>query len=300
MASDDAIKTEAEFHTGPRPRPVMLLVIDGWGIAPAGDNNAFSLVETPYISELLSQYPATVLHGHPGNNSDNYRILGAFGNQDDLLSISRLVSDLGLRQLKVAESDRLPLITDFFNGKEGRLSGEDVIAVPSEIRDDYKELPEMSTNEVVKKIIQAIKSDDYDFIVSSWPNLELVGRSGDIKASIEAIELLDSWIKKVSRAILEKNGVLVIASTYGKVEYMINMQLELANKDITNNPVPLIIVGGEFTGRTIGLKEAPLSDLSLLEPQGSIDNILPTLLSIMHINPGREIEAENLISWHDN
>lgn len=191
------------------------------------------------------------------------------------------ISNKGLKQLRIAETEKYAHVTFFFNGgKEEQYEGEDRILVPSPKVETYDLKPEMSAYEVCDKVVEAIKSQKYDSIILNFANPDMVGHTGSIDAAIKALEAIDECVKKVVDAINEVNGVLLITADHGNCEQMIDYKTGEPHTAHTTNPVPLAIVGIPGNKK---LKEGRLCDLA------------PTMLSIMGLEKPEEMTGESLI-----
>ena len=270
-----------------RPRPVVLLMLGGWGVSKSRDNNAIRLAKIPNFKELVSHYPATILTGSSAKDSLNYAVLGAGQIEPTVaMSLARILSDHNLKQLKIAETEKFALVTNFFNNSDEPLIGEEQVLVPSS---------EKASEAVTAKLIKAIKSSKYDFVLTALADIDRVSATGDLDATVKAIESIDKILKKITKAVLAVNGLLIITSAHGYAEEVFDIQTEAVNKNNTDNPVPFLIIGESFAGKTIGFSEAPANDLSLLEPAGSLVDIAPTILKIMDLETPAEMEGKSLI-----
>jgi len=277
------------------PRPVVLLMIDGWGVSKTRDNNAIRLAKIPNFKKIVAHYPATILCGGTKKDSLNYIDIGAGASRPRKeFSLSRILAAAGKWQLKIAETEKFALVTEFFDNSDQPCPQEDQVLIPSALLPDESKF-EMATREVVKKMIKAIKSDKYDFILASLANVDNLNNAGNFSATIAAIEFIDKTLKKIIAAVLARGGILIISSAHGYAEEVFDIQTEAVNKENTANPVPFIVVGEKFMGRTIGFAEAPGNDLSLLEPAGSIIDIAPTILTIMGLKKPPEMDGQSLI-----
>ncbi len=190
------------------------------------------------------------------------------------------ISKLGLKQLRIAETEKYAHVTFFFNGgNEKQYEGEDRILVPSPKVETYDLKPEMSAYEVTKNVIEAINSKKYNSIILNYANPDMVGHTGNLEAAIKAIETIDECVGKVVSAINEVNGVLLITADHGNAEQMIDYKTGEPHTAHTTNPVPLILVGD----KEAKLKEGRLADLA------------PTMLDIMDIEKPEEMLGESLI-----
>ena len=190
------------------------------------------------------------------------------------------ISKLGLKQLRIAETEKYAHVTFFFNGgNEKQYEGEDRILVPSPKVETYDLKPEMSAYEVTKNVIEAINSKKYNSIILNYANPDMVGHTGNLDATIKAIETIDKCVGKVVSAINDVNGVLLITADHGNAEQMIDYKTGEPHTAHTTNPVPLILVGD----KEAKLKEGRLADLA------------PTMLDIMDIEKPKEMLGKSLI-----
>lgn len=280
---------------------VVLLLLDGWGIAPAGESNAISAVKTPVFSDLVKEYPVAVLA--PGASSLNTRYL-CLGSGRDITdentavtgTLTAVLSAAGMKQIKISETERFAALTHFFNGHaENKASGEDWRIISSEAG-DHSVKPALAMQRTVKEIIKAVKEPEAaSLIIAAIPYLDLVAMSGDFVSVKKAVAALDKKLKDIVSAVLSQNGTLIISSACGNAERMRNLGTDLADTELTENPVPLLLIGSELKGQNIGLADPLSGDLSLLAPIGSLADLAPTILSILGLTVPREMTGQNLI-----
>jgi len=210
--------------------------------------------------------------------------------------LAKVISDAGLKQLHIAETEKYAHVTFFFNGgKEEAYPGEDRVLIPSPRVASYDQKPEMSAKEITKKLIELIMKDEYDFIVVNYANSDMVAHTGDLKASIKACEIVDNCLKQLVEVILGKNGVAFITADHGNAEELINLQSGKMDKEHSTYPVPFIIVGRQWEGKTAGLPESPNSDLSLIQPSGLLSDVAPTILKVMDLEKSQDMTGQSLI-----
>ncbi|MCU7795543.1 MAG: 2,3-bisphosphoglycerate-independent phosphoglycerate mutase [Candidatus Thiodiazotropha sp. (ex Myrtea spinifera)] len=192
------------------------------------------------------------------------------------------ISQQGLRQLRLAETEKYAHVTFFFNGgRERPFEGEDRILVPSPKVATYDLKPEMSAEEVTDHLVEAIEGGKYDAVICNYANSDMVGHTGKMDAAIHAIETLDHCLGRVLKAIHLSGGEMLITADHGNSEQMedhVNHQPHTAH---TVNPVPLV-----FVGRSAELEEG-----------GSLCDIAPTLLRIMNLEPPTEMQGRALIHF---
>ena len=190
------------------------------------------------------------------------------------------ISKKGLTQLRIAETEKYAHVTFFFNGgAEKQYPGEDRILVPSPKVATYDLKPEMSAKEVTEKVIEAIQSQKYNCIILNYANPDMVGHTGNLEATVKAIETIDDCVGKVVEEVNKVQGVLLITADHGNAEQMIDYATGEPHTAHTTNPVPFILVGKEDAK----LKPGRLADLA------------PTMLDIMGLEKPKEMTGESII-----
>jgi len=277
---------------------VVLITVDAWGISLNIDNNAIRKAQIPAFKNLVLNYPATVISVPSLKDSENYRLLGL--SQSDIksnchlfLPLSKVISRAGMSQLKMAPSSVFPLISSFFNNQEERLLGEDWYIMPNKNKSIFSFWREDDFD--TGKLIKRIKSKSYNFIFSSLPFVSQEFFKGDFLATVSAVEKTSRLLEEISQAVLSVGGVLIITSTHGGAEDVYNIQTNLPNKKRTNNNVPFLIIGKDYQGKTIGLKEAPNDDISLLPAQGSYLDVAPTILKILGLDIPEGMQGKSFV-----
>ena len=202
-----------------------------------------------------------------------------------LLAVLWIVGEVlarnGLRQLRIAETEKYAHVTFFFNGGvETPYEGEERILVPSPKVATYDLLPEMSAHEVTDRLVEAIGSGRFDVIICNYANGDMVGHTGKMDAAIQAVEVLDGALGRLEEAVLAAGGEMLITADHGNVEQMVDPQAEQAHTAHTTNPVPLIYV----TKRTASLAD-----------NGSLCDVAPTLLSVMGLEKPVEMTGRSLL-----
>jgi len=280
---------------------VILLLLDGWGVAPAGEANAITAAKTPTFLNLVKNYPVALLQAADKNWNARYLGLGTGRETKDEtaetdISLSSVISAAGLQQVKIAETERFAALTHFFNGHhEDKFPGEDWRIVSSTGK-DKKVKPELALKRIAKEIINIINTDEPPaFLVAAIPCLDLTAAEGDFSANKKAVEAVDKVLKNIFSAADAKEGILIITSAGGNVEKSRNLVMDLPDTGLTDNPVPLVIVGPEFEGKTIGLADPLNNDLSSLTPAGTLADVAPTILEIMKLAKPGNMTGESLI-----
>lgn len=211
-------------------------------------------------------------------------------------SLAEVISNNGLKQLHIAETEKYAHVTYFFNGGvEEPFKGQKNILIPSLGVKNYAKKPEMSAFEITRVVINSIRKDLYDFIVVNYANSDMVAHTGDLNATIRALEYIDDCLKQLIDVILEMDGVCIITADHGNAESLIKIQTESIDKEHSTSPVPFVLVSNEWEGKTAGFPEVPGGDLSLIRPQGMLSDIAPTVLKIMGLKQPKEMSGQSLI-----
>ncbi|MBI3481233.1 MAG: 2,3-bisphosphoglycerate-independent phosphoglycerate mutase [Nitrosomonadales bacterium] len=232
--------------------------------------NGFKRTSFPKLSSFvtLSRY------------GEDFTLPCAYTQEDIHNGLGEYISSLGLKQLRIAETEKYAHVTYFFNGgKEQPYPGEDRILVPSPKVATYDLKPEMSAFEVTDKLEAAILSRQYQTIVCNYANGDMVGHSGNMAAATQAIEALDVCIGRVVKAMQSTGGEVIITADHGNAEQMIDHATHQAHTAHTLNLVPLLYIG----------RKAKLSD------HGALRDLAPSLLTMMGLPQPAEMTGHSLI-----
>jgi len=198
--------------------------------------------------------------------------------------MGEIVAKAGLKQLRIAETEKYAHVTFFFNGgEEGEFEGEERILVPSPKVATYDLKPEMSAFEVTDKLVAAIDSGKFDFVVVNYANTDMVGHTGDLQAAIKAVEAVDTCLGRLDAAVGKSGGALLITADHGNAEQMIDRATGQPHTAHTLNLVPVVLIGA---GK-VALKNGRLADVA------------PTLLEIMGLKRPAEMTGKVLIAPAD-
>lgn len=194
-------------------------------------------------------------------------------------TLGEVLSQNGLKQLRIAETEKYPHVTFFFNGgKEDPFPGEDRILIDSPKVATYDLKPEMSAYEVTDALLNAINEDKYDAIILNFANPDMVGHSGMLEPTIKAIEAVDECLGKIVDLILEKGGSAIITADHGNSDEVVTLDGQPMTAH-TTNPVPVIVTKPDISLRTDGI----LGDLA------------PTLLDLLGVEQPKEMTGKTLI-----
>ena len=233
---------------------------------------AFSGFEREQLKGLyyvcMTQYDATMPNVHVAFKPETLE--NTFGEY---------ISDKGLKQLRIAETEKYAHVTFFFNGGvEKQYLGEDRILVKSPAVATYDLQPEMSAYEVTDKLLAAIDSDKYDAIILNYANCDMVGHTGVFDAAVKAVEAVDTCVGKIVDAVAAKGGVTLITADHGNADKMYEADGSPFTAH-TTNPVPFIVVGYPCE----------------LREGGRLCDIAPTMLKIMGLEQPKEMTGVSII-----
>jgi 2,3-bisphosphoglycerate-independent phosphoglycerate mutase len=187
------------------------------------------------------------------------------------------------RQLYIAETEKFAHITYFLNGGYAdAIEGEDRLMIPSPVTDSYAKIPQMSAGKITQKILGFVKKNKYDFVALNLANADMVGHTGDMKATIKAVECVDANLGKIYKEIVKAQGNLIITADHGNADCMWDKKGKLPMTFHTKNPVPLMVVSKKYKSKK-------------LQPGGVLGNIVPTICDIMEIDKLKEMKNKSLL-----
>jgi 2,3-bisphosphoglycerate-independent phosphoglycerate mutase len=203
--------------------------------------------------------------------------------------LGEIISQNNLKQLRIAETEKYAHVTYFFNGGiEEPFAGEDRELILSPQVKTYDESPDMSALQITENIIAAIKKNIYSLIVVNYANPDMIGHTGNLSATIQAIETIDKSITNLYEAVNQASGTLLITADHGNAEYMLDNQQNPC-KSHTTNLVPFILIEGERQ-KIIGH-----GGKVILKTTGCLADIAPTILDILNISQPQEMTGQTLI-----
>ncbi len=207
----------------------------------------------------------------------------AFPAQEIHNGMADYLSQLGKTQLRLAETEKYAHVTFFFSsGKEALVPGEKRILIPSPKVATYDLQPEMSANDVTDALVDAIASQEFDFIVCNYANADMVGHSGNFQAAIQAVEAIDQSLKRIIAALEQVEGECLITADHGNIECMRNPDNNQPHTAHTTKPVPFVYVGHR--------------DVMLTGHAGSLCDVAPTLLNLMNLTQPEEMTGRPLLT----
>ncbi|HLO56193.1 MAG TPA: 2,3-bisphosphoglycerate-independent phosphoglycerate mutase [Saprospiraceae bacterium] len=199
-------------------------------------------------------------------------------------TLGQTISEAGLTQVRIAETEKYPHVTFFFNGgREDRFEGEDRIMVPSAKVATYDLQPEMSAIEITDQLIEYIHNKKPNFICLNYANTDMVGHTGVFSAAVKATETVDTCLGRLLDTLTDYNYKSIIIADHGNSDLLVNPDGS-PNTAHTTNPVPVIFVGNDVSKEKYSIKDGKLGDLA------------PTILNIMGIIPPFDMTGNNIIS----
>ncbi len=213
---------------------------------------------------------------------ETLRLPVAFPAQTREMLLADVFASSGVRNLRMAETEKYAHVTYFFNGGvEKVFPGESRVLVPSPSVPTYDLQPEMSAYEVAERAAAEVESGKYDVVILNFANGDMVGHTGNLSAAIRAIEAVDENLCRVVEKIWEVGGLAIVTADHGNVEQMIDPETGDAHTAHTTNPVPLILADPEGKG-------------TMLRSERALEDIAPTMLRMMEIPVPPEMTGEDI------
>ncbi|MFZ6015843.1 MAG: 2,3-bisphosphoglycerate-independent phosphoglycerate mutase [Patescibacteria group bacterium] len=220
----------------------------------------------------------------------------AFPPQTVDTCLAKVISDAGLRQMHIAETEKYAHVTFFLNGMiEEEFPGEDRVIIPSPRVSSYDKAPEMANQPIADRIVKEISAGNYDFIVANFASPDMVAHTGDFNATVVAHESVDKALNKIISASLAVGGVVLITADHGNSEEVVNLTTGAVDKEHSTNPVPFLIIGKQYEGLKAPTGDVIGGDLSLTPPAGMLADVAPTILHIMELEQPEEMIGRSLI-----
>lgn len=231
-----------------------------------------------YIGDILSYHIGMVNYSETLNQY--YRSL--FPPKKITNPLGAYLSDLGLKQLRLAESEKYAHVTFFFNGGvEDIYEGEERILVPSPKIATYDLQPEMSAEKVTNHLVDSILSDMFDVIIVNYANPDMVGHTGNLNAVKKAVSFVDICLGRVIEALEKTQSIMLLTADHGNAEKMWEEKNNQPHTAHTTNLVPLILVGNHHR--------------QFIDDNGILADLSPTLLDIMGLQPPDDMTGRSLI-----
>src|SRR5262245_6265560 len=214
---------------------------------------------------------------------ETFKLPVAYNPREIRKILGEIASASGVRQLRIAETEKYAHVTYFFNGgEEKKFAGEERILIPSP-KDvaTYDLKPEMSARPVTEALIKHLREQDVGLVIANYANADMVGHTGNFDASVKAVEVIDECLGKVVDAVLEKKGRIVITADHGNIEQLIDYDTGKPHTAHTTSQVPVILVNDER-------KKARLN-------QGTAIDVAPTILQLLGLSQPEVMTGHSLI-----
>lgn len=217
----------------------------------------------------------------------------AFGPEEIINPLPQVLSSNHLKQMHMAESEKERFVKYYFDGmREEPFEGEENLIVPSPKVPTYDKKPEMSLPRLVKEVKKQVDKDAYNFIVVNFANPDMVAHSGNIPATVEALESVDRYLGELVTHVLRRDGTVLVTADHGNCEelltfpnatYFYTTSKGTVNTDHSSNPVPFIMINRGFYGNPTIL------------PKGGLADVAPTICYLMGLNKPPEMTGRNLL-----
>ena len=268
-------------------RPVVLLLVEGWGIAPASHVNAISAAAPQVYFDLVKRYPVFALASsglavglavnEPGNREVGYRLIGE--------SLLTALHESETRILAIGSPTGIERLQAHFFVRP--LNDDQKVIVSSD----------QETNQIIVNVLETIADnvlmERADLVVANIIHIDDSATHGNVATTIDDIIAFDSRLQRVVDAVLTKHGTLIIASTHGNVEAVVDPITDLAVGN-TTNPVPCVVVNAQLEGRSGGYDDSVTSEVSELKVSGSVARIAPTVVASLGLTVPSDI-GESLV-----
>jgi 2,3-bisphosphoglycerate-independent phosphoglycerate mutase len=188
----------------------------------------------------------------------------------------------GRTNLRLAETEKYAHVTYFFNcGREAPYAGEERILVASQKVATYDLMPQMSAPGITEQLLADLSTRAHEVIICNFANADMVGHTGSVSATVTAVETLDECLGRILKAVHAAGGTAIVTADHGNAEQMWDDQLNGPHTAHTSNPVPVVLFGEQFIGRTLR--------------HGSLRDVAPTMLRLLGIEKAREMDGASLL-----
>ena len=216
----------------------------------------------------------------------------AFKSAEIANPLAKIISENGLKQLHIAETEKYAHITYFLNGgAEASFEGEDRILVPSPSGGHYELTPEMSADKITESVLENLTK--YNFIAVNFANADMVGHTGNFSATAKAIEKVDECVGKISSKVLELGGITLITSDHGNAEEKIYKFSGENKTKHSLNPVPFFLISQDF--KSLSPLDREAIDQKYKDVLGTLSDIAPTVLELLGLEAPNEMTGRSLI-----
>ena len=201
------------------------------------------------------------------------------------MPLSGVVATSGFRQLKVTESEKERFVTFYFNGlREKEYPLEERVIIPSPKVPTYDQKPEMSAYELNQTLLKKLAASEYKLVVVNYPNPDMVGHTGNIGATVRAVEVVDDCIGKLANFVQAYEGALIITSDHGNAEELINRETNAIDTEHSTSRVPFIVISHQLLGKSYKLRTGILADVA------------PTILNLLELPTPASMTGSNILA----
>lgn len=210
--------------------------------------------------------------------------------------LAKVIADAGLKQMHIAETEKYAHVTFFFNGGvENQFPGEERALIPSPKVTSYDEKPEMSAGEITEKLLQELEKGEQHVYIVNFANADMVGHTGNLSATKDAIGYLDTQIGRIVDATKAKGGVVAITADHGNAELKLDLQTGVISKEHTTDPVPFILIGQGWEGFSSWFPENSKPSQGSPQSIGILADVAPTILHILGMPTPDDMSGKSLI-----
>ena len=222
----------------------------------------------------------------------------AFPSEKVEQTLGKIIANAGLKQYRIAESEKYPHISYFFNcGQEEPFPGEERVVVQSAEVTSFDQKPEMEAAKITAKLTAAVKSKKYQFMLVNYANVDSVGHSGDLPATTAAVSIVDAVLKELSDAVLSVDGTLIVTADHGNAEQMIEVKTGHDRETFHSlSPVPFILVRSDLRGKNKNTLSGGDMLSGLISSKNSLADIAPTILDLFGIPKPDSMTGHSLLS----
>jgi len=242
-----------------------------------------ALIEEDFTEFTRQRFPALATFVTMTQYNESFKVPVAYPPRDIRKILGEIASQSGIRQLRIAETEKYAHVTYFFNGgEEAKFPGEERILIPSP-KDvaTYDLKPEMSAREVTEALVKQLREQDIGLVIANYANADMVGHTGNFEAAVRACEVIDECIGRVVDAAMGKNGKMIITSDHGNIEQLIDYDTGMPHTAHTTNRVPVILVDEERKKNRLN--------------QGTAIDVAPTILQLLGLPQPQEMTGHSLI-----
>ncbi len=296
-----------------RKTRVLLVILDGWGIGNDDESNPIHFANPQTLGYIQKTFPSGMLQAsgvaiglsweESSSSELGHLVMGSgralhayakeiFSKTSPISeTLGEILSQHNKVQMRIAEEARYEHITYFFNGlRNDPFPNEYRVRIPSEKTLHPETHPEMMASAVTDRVIISLKEKAFDFIAITYANPDVIAFTGNYEATIKTVQTIDGELKRLMDTVLEESILMIITSSHGNAEAVLNLKTGETEKTNDPNPVPLYLVGNEY------ILKNPHPDIYHLPPLGIISDIAPTILDLMGIKKPKSMTGESLLS----